>query len=97
MRAGSVRVARQAGRRQAARVAMVMTTDAEAKANGSRGLTLYKRLPSRRVEASATAAPRTTPAAVRARPGNITRRRRVDAPAPRARRKPGPRLRCETV
>src|ERR1700737_3307750 len=44
MRAGSVRVARQAGRKQAANAATVMTTNAEPKASGSRGLTLYKRL-----------------------------------------------------
>jgi hypothetical protein len=39
-RAGSVRVARQAGRRQAATEAIVITTTADANASGSFGLTL---------------------------------------------------------
>jgi hypothetical protein len=37
MRAGSVRVARQAGRKQAAAAASVITSRAEPKASGSRG------------------------------------------------------------
>jgi hypothetical protein len=39
-RAGSVRVARQAGRRQAATEAIVITAIADANASGSFGLTL---------------------------------------------------------
>ena len=39
-RIGSVRIARQAGRKQAANAAIVMTANADPKAKGSRGLTL---------------------------------------------------------
>ncbi len=67
-RAGSVRVARHAGKKHAANAAMVMTTNAEPKASGSRGLTLYNRLPISRVNPSATAAPKATPLAVNAKP-----------------------------
>ena len=38
-RMGSVRVARQAGKKQAANAAMVITANADPKAKGSRGLT----------------------------------------------------------
>jgi hypothetical protein len=46
---GSVRVARHAGRKHAASAATVITTSAAAKASGSRGLTLYSKVPSSRV------------------------------------------------
>src|SRR5260370_19167222 len=44
MRAGSVRVARQAGREQAASAATVLTTNAEPKASRARGVTSDKRV-----------------------------------------------------
>src|SRR6267154_1155662 len=97
MRAGSVRVARQAGRKQAAKAAKVITMNAEAKATGSRGLTWKRRLPSRRVSRNATAAPRSTPPAVRLKPRDITRRKRFAAPAPRAMRRPSSRVLCDTA
>jgi len=39
-------VARQAGKKHAANAAIANTTNADPNASGSRGLTLYKRLPS---------------------------------------------------
>src|SRR5713226_8879548 len=96
-RTGSIRVARQAGKKHAAREAMVITTNADPKASGSRGLTLYKRFLSNRVNASDTAAPSKTPPAVNPRPRDITSRNRLDAPAPSAMRSPNSRVLCDTA
>jgi hypothetical protein len=54
---GSVCAARQAGSKQAATETSAITANAEPNATGSRGLTLYSRLPSRRVSSSAAALP----------------------------------------
>jgi hypothetical protein len=50
-----VRVARHPGKMHAPSEAMVITTKAEPKTCGSRGLTLQRRFPSNRVNVSATA------------------------------------------
>lgn len=71
---GSVRIARQAGMRHAASEAIVITVSANANVEGSRGLTLYSKYPSRRIDPSAVAPPRTTPPAVSANPCEITQR-----------------------
>jgi hypothetical protein len=56
-RTGSIRVARHAGKKHAASATIVMTTKADPNASGSRGLTLYSRLPISRVSSSAATAP----------------------------------------
>src|SRR5271170_4618892 len=96
-RAGSVRVARQAGKKHAANEAIVITASADAKASGSCGLTLYRRFPSNRAIPSATAAPNNTPPAVNAKPRDITSRKTLDAPAPSAMRSPSSRVLCDTA
>ena len=96
-RAGSVRVARQAGKKHAANEPMVITARAAANASGSRGLTLYRRFCISRVNPSATAAPRKTPPAVKAKPRDNTSRHRCDAPAPSAMRRPNSRVLCDTA
>src|SRR6202008_2912175 len=95
--AGSLRVARHAGKKHAARAATVITISADPKASGSRGLTLYKRFPSNRVNPSAAAAPSNTPPAVKAKPRDSTSRTRFAAPAPSAIRSPSSRLLCDTA
>jgi hypothetical protein len=54
---------------------------------GSRGLTLYSRFPSNRVNPSVTAAPSSAPPATNAKPRDITSRNRFDAPTPSAMRR----------
>src|SRR5882724_3478425 len=95
--AGSVRVARHAGKKQAARAATVVTTSADPNARGSRGLTLYKRFPSNRVNPSDAAAPSNTPPPVKAKPRDSTSRKRLHAPAPSAMRSPSSRRLCDTA
>src|ERR1700731_5388266 len=90
-------VARHAGKKHAASDASVMTRNANPNDNGSRGLTSYSRYPSNRVDASATAVPPTIPAAVSARPRDITSRNKWDGVAPRAIRNPNSRVLCETA
>jgi len=90
-------VARQAGRKHAAVDARVIAAKAAAKASGSRGLTRYKRVPSRRVRRSARATPIMMPVVVRSKPRSSTRRSTFDVPAPRAIRNPNSRVLCETV
>jgi hypothetical protein len=72
-RARSVWVARQAGKKHTANEAIVITTTADPNASGSRGLTLYKRFPSSRVNPSAAAAPRAIPPAVNAKGFDVSR------------------------
>jgi hypothetical protein len=96
-RAGSVRVARQAGKKHAANEPMVITARAAANAIGSRGLTLYRKFCISRVNPSATAAPTRTPPAVKAKPRDNTSRHRWDAPAPSAMRRPNSRVLCDTA
>src|SRR5713226_393960 len=96
-RAGSVRAARRAGKKHAASETIVITTSADPKASGSRGLTLYRRFPSKRVEASAAPAPSNTPPAVNVKPRDITSRNRLDASAPSAMRSPSSCVLCDTA
>src|SRR5580693_1586365 len=96
-RAGSVRVARQAGRKHAANEAMVITARADPKASGSYGLTLYRRFPSKRVNANATTPPSNTPPVVNAKPRENTSRNRLVASAPSAMRSPNSRLLCDAA
>jgi hypothetical protein len=71
------------GGQETRRIALVvMTTNAEAKASRLCGLMLYRRSPSRRVRASPAAVPKRTSPAVSAKPREITRRSRLDEPAP---------------
>src|SRR5207249_3758496 len=74
-----------------------MTAKAVPKASGSRGLTLYSRLPSKRVSSRAVAAPSSRPAPVSANPRDSTRHSRFEVPAPSAMRRPSSRVLCETA
>src|ERR1041384_4048966 len=94
-RAGSVRTARQAGIKHAASEARIITAKAVAKTNGSRGLTLYRRFPSNRVNPMATTVPRSAPPAINTKPRDIPSRNRLDALAPSAIRIPNSRVLCE--